>query len=239
MHKTAAGKQIYIVSVGGSFDDQTNGAGAAIHVIGCPSISLGLPADVLTELAVFSASVTDGHFSYETFIEVEPATRLAMLVEPNNTTASIQAWFVTVELPPSGRTRTRDDVIREANASNMKLYSGYVNPAVANPFFLEYTVNDKLINQPAAQVPPAVADELKVVSTSASDDAAGIGARTIKFKYLDASLAAVDSNAVTMDGTTPVDLIGTYADVFVITESWVVTVGSFGRNVGDILFQDA
>jgi hypothetical protein len=235
MHKTTSGKATYIVSFGGAFDEAS---GASFSILGTPAASTVYPSDIIGESSLVTVSVgTSELFSREMNIEVQPDTILSIVVDPNNTTAAIHAWFVTVELPPSGsKFRTREQVLAEANPTNTKFYSGYHDNPSAVSFFLEYTVNDKLIQQP--RVAGAVADELYVVSTGAADTGAGAGARTIKFNYLDASLEAQASNAISLTGTTPVNIVGTYGDVFVITEAWVVTAGANGRNLGDILFQD-
>jgi hypothetical protein len=120
--------------------------------------------------------------------------------------------------------------------SNTYTYSGDWNVTAAVTLALEHMVADKKITQPATAF--AVANELQVVSTSAADTAAGTGARTLGFKYLDDSLVE-QSGSVTMNGLTPVDIIGTYADVYIITDVWTATAGSLGLNAGDILFQDA
>lgn len=77
---------------------------------------------------------------------------------------------------------------------------------------------------------PTVGQTLYVVSTSASDTAAGTGARTVRVVYLDASNME-QSVIATMNGTTPVS-IGTGYTFIQYAE--VMTVGSNSTSVGNV-----
>lgn len=79
--------------------------------------------------------------------------------------------------------------------------------------------------------PQNVAAAMEIVSSSASDAAAGAGARTVIIGYLDAAYAA-QTVTLTMNGTTPVALPGT---VMRVNSLRVATSGTFGgNNVGNI-----
>ncbi len=78
--------------------------------------------------------------------------------------------------------------------------------------------------------PLTAAETLRVVSSSASDAAAGVGARTILIEGLDGNYVA-QSETLTLNGTSNVDTILTWLRVFRVT---VATAGSSLTNVGTI-----
>ena len=71
-----------------------------------------------------------------------------------------------------------------------------------------------------------------IVSASASDAAAGTGARTVKITYYSATGAGPFTETVTLNGVTAVNLVN--LDHCYIEKMEVVTVGSTGSNVGII-----
>jgi hypothetical protein len=76
-------------------------------------------------------------------------------------------------------------------------------------------------------------EQLEIVSGSASDTAAGTGARTVKITYIDALNGNVEaSTTVTMNGTTPVSLGAVRASAIQYME--VASVGSGGVAAGNI-----
>ena len=77
---------------------------------------------------------------------------------------------------------------------------------------------------------PAAASVLKVSSSSASDTAAGTGARTVLIEGLNAAYEAV-SETVSLDGQTQVDTTNSYIRV---NKMIVLTAGSGGTSVGNI-----
>jgi len=77
---------------------------------------------------------------------------------------------------------------------------------------------------------PAAAAVMKISSSSADDDAAGTGARTVLIEGLNASYEAV-SETVALDGQTEVNTTNSYLRVNKIT---VLTAGSGGTSVGNI-----
>jgi hypothetical protein len=70
-----------------------------------------------------------------------------------------------------------------------------------------------------------------IVSTSANDTSAGTGARTITINYLDTSFV-LHAETVTLNGTTPVNTVGT--NIAYIESLVVATVGSGQVNAGTI-----
>lgn len=76
----------------------------------------------------------------------------------------------------------------------------------------------------------ASAQALEIVSASANDDSAGTGARTVEVQGLDANYD-LQTETVTLDGTTEVDLTNTFLRVFRMK---VLTAGSGGVNAGII-----
>ncbi len=78
--------------------------------------------------------------------------------------------------------------------------------------------------------PDSTVEAVEVLSSSADDDSAGTGARTIRITGLDSNYDIV-SETITLDGTTPVDSVNTYRRVHTAT---VLTAGSGGVNAGTI-----
>ena len=72
----------------------------------------------------------------------------------------------------------------------------------------------------------------QIVSASASDAAAGTGARTVKITYLDQNGAGPFTEIVTLNGTTAVNTTAT--NICYIEQMEVVTAGSGGANAGII-----
>jgi hypothetical protein len=78
---------------------------------------------------------------------------------------------------------------------------------------------------------PSGAMGLEVISTNTSDKAAGVGARTVKVSYLNASFEE-KTETVTLDGTTAVATAST--DFYRVNHFRIVTVGSASVALGDI-----
>jgi hypothetical protein len=78
---------------------------------------------------------------------------------------------------------------------------------------------------------PTVALQMKIVSSSANDTAAGTGARTALLVYLDASYNT-QTETITLNGTTPVNTVAT--NILRVQDLHVTTVGSTGSNVGSL-----
>jgi hypothetical protein len=79
---------------------------------------------------------------------------------------------------------------------------------------------------------PSANAQRSVASSSASDSAAGVGARTITLTYHDATGAGPFTETITLNGTTPVNTVAT--NICFIEKILVATVGSTRRNVGVI-----
>jgi len=77
---------------------------------------------------------------------------------------------------------------------------------------------------------PTTASVLDIASTSADDDAAGTGARTVFIEGVDGNYNVV-SETVTLDGTNAVSTVEEY---LYINKFYVLTAGSGGVNVGQI-----
>lgn len=76
----------------------------------------------------------------------------------------------------------------------------------------------------------AAASQLEIVSTAATDTAAGTGARTVLIQGLDANWLPI-SETVTLNGTTPVTTVNSYLRVNLLTTT---SAGSSGDNDGDL-----
>lgn len=83
----------------------------------------------------------------------------------------------------------------------------------------------------APYVFPAAPIQMSVVSSSASDAAAGTGVRTVDIDYLDTNYA-IQSEAVTLNGTTPVNTVAT--NILRVNNFHAMSAGSTGAAVGNI-----
>jgi len=99
---------------------------------------------------------------------------------------------------------------------------GY-NPLIIN-------VNETIWDGGGIYAYPAAAATMYVSSSSANDDAAGTGARTIFVQGLDANYDEI-SETVIMDGQTQVATANEYLRVY---RAYVLTAGSGATNAGDI-----
>lgn len=78
---------------------------------------------------------------------------------------------------------------------------------------------------------PAAAQQMQVVSTSASDTSAGTGVQKVTIQYLDANYAA-QTEVVTLNGTTPVNTVAT--NIIRVNKMYASQTGTNGYPVGDI-----
>lgn len=76
-----------------------------------------------------------------------------------------------------------------------------------------------------------------IASASASDAAAGTGARTVKIVYYDQTMAGPYEETITLNGTSYVNTVAT--DICFICKMEVLTVGSGGTNAGIITLKAA
>lgn len=83
----------------------------------------------------------------------------------------------------------------------------------------------------ATYVFPTVGQQMKVVSTSANDAAAGTGARSVAIEYLDSNYV-MREETITLNGVTPVNTVAT--DIFRVNMMHVLTVGSGLVSAGNI-----
>lgn len=79
---------------------------------------------------------------------------------------------------------------------------------------------------------PTTSAQRSIVSTSASDAAAGTGARTVELTYFDSSGNGPYTETITLNGTTAVNTVST--TICYIEKMRVVTAGTGGSNAGTI-----
>jgi hypothetical protein len=77
---------------------------------------------------------------------------------------------------------------------------------------------------------PASAAQRSISSASASDTAAGVGARTVKITYYDSTGAGPLTETITLNGTTAVNTVAT--NIQFIEKMEVITAGTTATNVG-------
>jgi len=78
---------------------------------------------------------------------------------------------------------------------------------------------------------PLVGQQMRIVSTSASDAAAGTGVRTVHIHYLDSNYVEHEE-LIVLNGTSPVNTVGT--DIFRINFMHAITTGTTTFSVGTI-----
>lgn len=83
---------------------------------------------------------------------------------------------------------------------------------------------------------PSTEQQMELVSSSASDSAAGTGSRTIRVTYYDGNMNGPFTEDVTMNGTTPVNTVAT--NIRFIESIVSLTIGSNGTNVGTITLRN-
>jgi hypothetical protein len=87
---------------------------------------------------------------------------------------------------------------------------------------------------------PTTGQSIEIVSTSTADAAAGAGARTVQVEGLDGSWA-LQTQTVTMTGTTAAAISGTWTRVFraKVTESGTYATATAGSHVGTLTIRTA
>lgn len=92
------------------------------------------------------------------------------------------------------------------------------------------TTNAVAVVRNTAYVEQTTNAQRSVVSSSASDAAAGTGARTIRITYLDSNYKGFYTETLTLNGTTAVNTVNT--NICFVEKIEVLSTGSFGANVG-------
>lgn len=122
----------------------------------------------------------------------------------------------------------QEDLITNANGyypnKSLGFALGY-NASVNN------TIADLWQGPTPTYVFPAAAQQMAVVSTSASDAAAGTGIRTVLIHYLDTNYIS-QTETVTLNGVTPVNTVAT--NILRINGLHAQSVGSGGAAAGNI-----
>lgn len=85
------------------------------------------------------------------------------------------------------------------------------------------------------QFPAAGGIQMRVVSSSANDTAAGTGARTVRLVYLDADYVTRTED-ITLNGTTPVNTVAT--NILRVQDLHVRSTGSGSSSAGTITLKD-
>lgn len=137
--------------------------------------------------------------------------------------------------------RTLERVLSELTDENIGHFDLQMYAPDTNLWILEHQIApaSKPIVQPIHQATPAVADQLNIVSEDADDTVAGAGMQKAKVTYYDASLVEKTTADISMNGTTPVDLIALgYDDVYIVKKVFGTQWGASGINEGNIYLQD-
>lgn len=83
--------------------------------------------------------------------------------------------------------------------------------------------------------PPAGGIQMRIISTSANDTAAGTGMRTAIIHYLDANYAA-QTETITLNGLAAVNTVAT--NILRVNDIHTATAGSTGAAVGDVTLEN-
>lgn len=246
---TPSDKHSYIVGLKVFLSEAVNGG--RLLVFGKPTDTTKNPAN-LDAVAVFNTGLLKGDGCVMALqdmnIPLAQSSMLALYADlPGATTITVVLDIAEMPTTSSliggagivGSNASRDAVSRALLPTYLRRFVAQYTSAGLASTYLNMTANAKQIIQPFQQTTPAVADQLNVVSSSALDTAAGIGAKTINFDYWNASwVLQENAGPVSLNGTTPVNIISSYADVYAIKRAWVATVGSLRVNAGHLLFQD-
>ena len=148
------------------------------------------------------------------------------------------AWFEKIN-----GNRTDDVVLKSINQQNRLSVSVVYKAPNANVSVGEVQIDpvNKFIVQPAHQggrLKGTVADELNVVSTSANDTIAGSGMQKGRISYWDASLIPKIGPEFEMAGLTPVDILSSYPDLYLIKALFGTQFGASNYNEGNIFLQE-
>jgi len=170
------------------------------------------------------------------------------LLYPVVVASAINIWIMgfgsVVSLPSGKGTRTYNRVITEYTDNELGHLEAHMYSPDTNEWVMEKQIDAsaKPIVQPVHQggaMQGAVADQLNIVSTSANDTLAGTGMQKVIMCYYDVNLAYHESDPISLNGLTPVDLIALgYTDVYVIKALRGSQWGALGYNAGDIFLQD-
>lgn len=187
-----------------------------------------------------SASV---QFANNTIRKLKEGSGVVPIVTPDAINTWCIAYGTYCWLPKIEGTRTDQVILRSVTESNRKTVAVIYKAPNANLSIGEVQPDpvNKFIVQPAhvgGMWQGAVADELNFVSTSAGDTLLGTGMRKLQFTYWDASKVPHVSAEISLNGLGPVDIIGSYPDVYLINQIWGTEFGSDGHNVGHIFLQD-
>jgi hypothetical protein len=120
------------------------------------------------------------------------------------------------------------------HAIGLGLISGAVSD-VRHGYFSSAGVNIVSVRA-TTYTEPSSAQQMRFVSSSANDTAAGTGTRTVLLTYYDGNMNGPLTETVTLNGITAVNTVAT--NIQFIEKIASVTVGSNGTNVGIISLQN-
>lgn len=226
-----------------SLPSSLTSASSITYVITMASTDVTLMANGVV-LAVHSLHIPD---PYQTMSVVSSAKNTAAV--GSSTTLSVNMMFVSNQdrlevtssflgdpLPvqisgtaPSGLQQQ----VNTDGAGNLTVVNSFVSGSTGNAFGRVATAaTTEVAVRQTAYTEQTANFQGSVVSSSANDAAAGTGARTIRITYYDAAMAGPFTEDVTLNGVTPVNLVG--LNHCYIEKIVVLTVGSTRSNVGTI-----
>ena len=163
-------------------------------------------------------------------IELEPGTICYALITPSDATLPVVLILSSIDSVVSGLRLPA--FVSGAVSGTMDVLISTMIAGDTNQHVMETPVATNLITIPALQSTPAAADELELVSDSASDT------QDVIIDYWDSDGVEHSTDAITMTGTTEVTgLAATYDDVWVVKQIRVAPGGDAA--VGNILLTDA
>jgi hypothetical protein len=175
-------------------------------------------------------------------------TRTWVRVSFQNTSASPQTYLRLATLFGNQNPLTsalnsvvQDDadalIVREISEESFTAEGKYQGRSIVNKFGTNSDLDTATVPEDIWEVggtytgfPTSTLETVEVLSSSANDAAAGTGARTLRITGLDGDYN-VQSETVTLNGTTPVSTVNTFRRVHTAT---VLTAGSGGVNAGTL-----
>ena len=182
-------------------------------------------------------------FTNNTITKLKESSVVIPVVKPDGANTWTIAYGTYGWLDKINGIRTDDVVLKSINHQNRLSVSVVYKAPNANVSVGEVQIDpvNKFIVQPAHQggrLKGAVANELNVVSTSGNDTITGSGMQKGRISYWDASLIPKVGPEFEMAGLTPVDILSSYPDVYLIKAVFGTQFGSSNYNEGNIFLQD-
>lgn len=188
---------------------------------------LSVPSGGATDAAIFSTAATTA----ATLVNTQ-ATTAALLAASNTTIAGVLAQ--TSLATPVTNPEFQSSLFGAVNGKSATAFHIRGRRAGFNTINIPQDVGEFLGTTVDLFPELTGVEALEIVSSSASDTAAGVGTRTVKITYIDTSNALVQSADIVLAGTTPV-AAGFFARAILWMEA--TSGGTSEASVGNIILR--